>query len=360
MKIIAFHLPQYHSFPENDKWWGKGFTDWDNVKKAKPLFEGHMQPVVPDKAIYYNMLEVDTLKRQAELAREYGVYAFCYYHYWFDGKLLMEKPVELLLKNSDIKTHFCMCWANEPWTRAWDGATSEVIMPQEYGSKKEWKEHIDYLIPFFKDDRYIKINGCPLFVIYRTESISDIDSMIQLWEDVCRKAGFDGIHIVEELNGFQTQEYSKKSKAVLKFQPNYEEKVRGSLVKKIDRLKSKFICQRYDVEKTLYFASYDRVWKRILKDARSETRNNIYPGAFVAWDNTPRKKTKGSVFYGATPEKFEKYFSRLACISNEKKSEFIFVNAWNEWAEGAYLEPDETTGYKYLDVIKRINEKYDK
>ena len=357
MKIIAFHLPQYHSFPENDAWWGKGFTDWNNVKKAKPLYKDHEQPVVPRNDNYCSMLEVDTLKWQAELAQKYGVYGFCYYHYWFSGKLLMEKPIELLLKNKDIKISYCMCWANEPWTRAWDGATSEVIMPQKYGNEKEWREHIEYLMPFFKDERYIKIDGCPVFVIYRTESIPRIDSMIEFWNKICKEEGFNGIHIVEELNGFQTKKYATKSKAILKFQPNYTEKARNILLEKIDRAKSKLRCLRYGVSTSLYFTSYDRVWKRILKDTKKDSRNNVYPGAFVAWDNTPRKKERGSIYYGATPDKFEYYFSKLVNISSKKKSDFIFINAWNEWAEGAYLEPDKKNKFGYLEVIKRISTK---
>ena len=165
MKIIAFYLPQFHEIPENNKWWGKGFTEWVNVKKARPLFENHNQPRVPLNKNYYNLLDEKTQKEQVKLANDYGLYGFCFYHYWFDGKLLLEKPVEKFLENKSLDTHFCICWANEHWTNAWANKEAKVLIEQKYGNKKEWKEHFDYLLNFFKDDRYIKENNKPLLVI---------------------------------------------------------------------------------------------------------------------------------------------------------------------------------------------------
>jgi lipopolysaccharide biosynthesis protein len=146
MKIIAFHLPQYHSIPENDRWWGEGFTEWTNVKKAEPLFKDHNQPRVPHHEYYYNMLDPKARRWQADLAKQYGIYGFCYYHYWFNGKLLLEKPLEAIIEDSGYDLSFCVCWANEPWTRSWDGKTNEILMAQEYGSEKDWREHFDYLL----------------------------------------------------------------------------------------------------------------------------------------------------------------------------------------------------------------------
>ena len=158
-KIIAFYLPQFHRIPENDKWWGEGFTEWTNTKSSKPLFKGHDQPKEPLNDNYYNLLDKDTRKWQGELAKKYGIYAFCYYHYWFNGKLLLQKPIEKMLNQNEPNLPFCMCWANEPWSRSWDGREKEVIMPQAYGEKKQWKKHFDYLLPFFKDTRYIKVGN---------------------------------------------------------------------------------------------------------------------------------------------------------------------------------------------------------
>ena len=192
MKIIALYLPQYHDIPENDKWWGKGFTEWVNVKKAKPLYEGHYQPHVPLNNNYYNLLDDDVKIWQADLAKKYGVYGFCYYHYWFNGKMLLEQPMEQMLKNEKIDLPFCICWANEPWTRAWVGET-ETLIAQQYGYEKEWKEHFDYLLPFFKDNRYIKEDNKPLFVIYRPEVIGVLKDMLNYWNELAIDNGFSGM-----------------------------------------------------------------------------------------------------------------------------------------------------------------------
>ena len=171
MKIIAFYLPQFHNIPENDEWWGDGFTEWTNVKKAKPLYEGHMQPRVPLGGNYYNLLDDNVKIWQADLAKKYGVYGFCYYHYWFNGKMLLEKPMEQMLANKEVDIPFCICWANEPWTKAWVGDERKLLIAQEYGQEEEWKQHFMYLLPFFKDERYITKNGKPLFVFYRPDIV---------------------------------------------------------------------------------------------------------------------------------------------------------------------------------------------
>ena len=171
MKIIAFYLPQFHNIPENDEWWGNGFTEWTNVKKAKPIFEGHQQPKVPLNNNYYNLLDDNVKVWQADLAKKYGVYGFCYYHYWFNGKMLLEKPMEQMLENKEVDIPFCISWANEPWTKAWVGDEKKMLIAQEYGQEEEWKEHFMYLLPFFKDERYIKKDGKPFFIFYRPDIV---------------------------------------------------------------------------------------------------------------------------------------------------------------------------------------------
>lgn len=192
MKIIAFYLPQFHNIPENDEWWGDGFTEWVNVKKAKPLYEGHVQPKEPLDDNYYNLTDDDVKVWQSKLAKKYGVYGFCYYHYWFNGKLLLEKPMEQMLANPEIDTPFCICWANEAWTKAWVNST-KMLIPQKYGEKKEWKEHFDYMLKFFKDDRYIKCDGKPLLVIYKPELIECGNEMIDYFQELAKEAGFPGL-----------------------------------------------------------------------------------------------------------------------------------------------------------------------
>lgn len=197
MKTIAFYLPQYHTIPENDVWWGKDFTEWTNLKKSTALFDGHYQPRIPENRNYYNLLD-DTVKQwQIDLAKKYGIYGFCFYHYWFKGgKKLLERPIEQFLENKSLKMPFCLCWANEPWTRAWDGKTKEVIMPQEYGTEQEWREHFQYLLPFLKDERYIYVDGKPLLVFYKPELIENLKAMIDIWKEMALTAGLPGLTFV--------------------------------------------------------------------------------------------------------------------------------------------------------------------
>ena len=350
-KIIAFHLPQFHSFPENDEWWGNGFTEWTNVRKAKPLFAGHNQPRIPLNDNYYNMLDYKTRKWQAELAKKYGIDGFCYYHYWFNGKLLMEKPLESLLLEKDIDISFCLCWANEPWTRAWDGKASAVLMPQHYGDEPEWEKHLNYLMQFFKDERYIKIDNAPMYILYRSNSIPRCNEMVKYWEKLCKEQGFSGIHIVEELNGFQNKPVCNDSKAVLEFQPTCAEKQKGRFRWQIDKLKSWMHTKTKGYTSGVYTIDFESVWKRIINmPVPGYAGKKAYLGGFVGWDNSPRKR-KAGIFTGNTPEIFRKYLTLLLKKAKANDSEYIFLNAWNEWGEGAYLEPDTTNKYAYLEAV---------
>ena len=352
-KILAFHLPQFHSFPENDEWWGKGFTEWVNVKKSVPQFKGHIQPNTPLNNYYYNLLDKETRKWQAEKAKEYGIDGFCYYHYWFDGKLLMEKPLECLLKEKDIDFPFCFCWANEPWTRAWDGRTSTILMPQRYGEEKDWKLHFDYLLDFFMDSRYIKIDNKPMLVLYRTNNIENCDAMISFWEEECIKNGFSGIHVVEELNSFQDKPVCKNSRAVVEFEPLFQLRRKKTIADDIIKIQQRLKGFLLHPSKSMNFKvfNYDKIWKKILLQ-RVNTNKDVYYGGFVNWDNTPRKGNRGMVALGVSPQKFENYMCALLKKANDENAEYIFLNAWNEWAEGAFLEPDTINRYSYLEAVK--------
>lgn len=222
MKIIAFYLPQFHDIPENDEWWGKGFTEWVNVKKAQPLYKGHEQPRIPMNENYYNLLDDNVKIWQANIAKEYGIYGFCYYHYWFGGKLLLEKPMEQMLKNPKVDIPFCISWANEPWTKAWVNE-SKVLIPQFYGGKKEWKEHFDYLLPFFKDNRYIKEDNKPLFIIYRAEVIDCLNDMLDYWTELAQQNGFSGMKYAYQNLTFDLMPNRDDSRFDynIEFQPSY-------------------------------------------------------------------------------------------------------------------------------------------
>lgn len=377
MRIITYYLPQFHNIPENDEWWGDGFTEWVNVKAAKPLFEGHRQPKVPLNENYYNLLDDDVKVWQAKIAKEHGVYGFCYYHYWFSGKMLLEKPMEQMLQNKAVDIPFCISWANETWTKAWVNDEKKILILQKYGEKDEWKQHFDYLLPFFKDDRYIKENNKPLFIIYRPEVIECLNEMLDYWNQLAIENGFDGMCFAYQTinmditNGSDTSRFDYD----IEFQPSYarfdmsNRKGKLAALKKIRRNVAKWFEKKFGIDLLRYTSpmtarkllhangiDYSEAWEAIL--ARKPISNKCIPGAFAAWDNTPRHKERGWVYTNNTPEIFEKYLEKQIIRAKEVyHKDMIFMYAWNEWAEGGYLEPDEEHGYAYLDAIKTALEK---
>ena len=369
-RVIALYLPQFHTIPENDQWWGKGFTEWVNIKKAKPLFEGHNQPRVPLNNNYYDLSNIEVMRWQVKLAKENGIYGFCFYHYWFTGKLLLEKPVENFL-HSNIDFHYCLSWANEHWTNQWVSDKWDVLIEQKYGNEKEWGEHFDYLLQYFQDPRYIKYEGKPVFVIYRPNIIDKRREMLAYWNKLAREHNFPGICFVFQrseflLNSSNTDmsmfDYCAAYQPVLAQEQINLQGQHFLLARKIKRRFFHFIEQHFKFDarsvvltkhgRSLNFYDYDEVWKKILDEP--DIFSSMIASAFVDWDNTPRRGKRGSVILGGSPEKFEKY---LELLINKSKANFqtdlLFIFAWNEWAEGGYLEPDETNGYGYLNAIKK-------
>lgn len=346
MKIIAYYLPQFHEIPENNKWWGEGFTEWTNVKKAEPLFSGHRQPRVPLNENYYDLSDVTHMESQAKLAKKYNVDGFCFYHYWFDGKLLLEKPLLNFLENKSIDIEFCLSWANEPWARTWDGKDTDVLIAQNYGDKNDWEKHFKYLLQYFNDPRYIKIDEKPMLVLYKTKDIENAEEMLVFWNDLAKKSGFSkGLYIVETLGGRQNYPALKGSSAVVEFEPSLTLGARSNTVFWIKNKVKMFI------NKGLYKINYNEVCKASVK-RNVDYKKTRYLGCFPDWDNTPRKGKRGVVFEGSCPSYFEEYLHSQVKKSNE--SSFLFINAWNEWAEGAYLEPDCNFSFKYLEAIQKV------
>lgn len=345
MKQIAFYLPQFHTIPENDKWWGKGFTEWVNVKKSKPLFRGHNQPEVPLQG-YYDLSNVNEMVKQAKMAKEYGLYGFCYYHYWFEGKLLLEKPLEQMLVTPGVDIPFCLCWANETWSRTWDGSEKKILIAQNYDEDDEMlRKHFDYFLKFFKDQRYIKEGNKPILIIYKPHLIKNIDHIIDYWNKLASENGFDGIYFgYQHHSAFSFPDKTKGFDFGIEFEPWYT-------IDQEDMLKQTFFQKVYrKVLKKPLILNYDEVWKKILARYSSE---KTMPGAFVSWDNTPRMANRGIVVLGATPEKFKRYYKKqMKRAKTIYHTDYIFINAWNEWAEGAHLEPDEKNGYGYLEGLK--------
>lgn len=373
VKVIAFYLPQYHEIPENNQWWGEGFTEWTNVKSGQPLFDGHYQPKVPLNRNYYCLLDNKTLHWQAELAQKYGVYGFCYYHYWFkNGKKLLEKPAEIMLRDESINQKFCFCWANENWARTWDGGNNEVIMPQEYGGEKEWDEHLEYFIPFFKDKRYIRMDSSPVLLIYRPDIITELDGMLRHWKQKIKDYGFDGLVIISQHPaGYFSAKYDASNiNGYVMFEPQFTRTIfQGKTIEQTMMRRKIFsaihtarlsgvvgclagfkkkICALTPVPQSAEVNDYDVYWNSIIERKWSDPK--LIPGAFVDWDNIARKRN-GMLFKNADPRKFKEYLARLADKCMEEKKEFIFINAWNEWGEGAYLEPDEKNGYNNLEAV---------
>lgn len=355
MRPIALYLPQYHSFPENDEWWGKGYTEWTAVRRAKPLYRGHIQPRVPKDGNYYDLIEqgAQTLMQQAKLAREYGVYGFSFYQYWFNGKMLMQRPMEILLEHPEIDINYCICWANETWTRTWYGLEQEVLMKQEYGDEDDWRKHFEYLLGFFRDSRYIKVNNKPLLQIYRSFDIERLSQMRSVFDELARKAGFDGIFLVSGKTAGKMEDRESLIDGYYTFEPGY------SLKHELSKGKT----FRYNVSVAIKSA-INKVFKTTLLERRipvswiydaitnRDYAENEFPGIIARWDNTPRRSYKGLEYYGASAEKFGQALRKLAAKVSDKENDFVFINAWNEWGEGAMLEADEAEGYAYLEAVR--------
>lgn len=359
MKILAFYLPQFHEIEDNNKWWGQGFTDWVNVKKAKPIFKGQTQPKIPLNNNYYDLSNPSTIKWQAKLAKEYGVNGWCIYHYWFNGKKLLEKPAEILLNHPEIEIEYCFSWANETWSRTWTGKEKEVLIEQSYGTESEWEDHFNYLLSFFKDKRYIKIDNKPMFVIYKSGSIPKCKEMMDLWNQLALNNGFEGVYFVETLNRGVKEKRNLEFSAKVEFEPAFikrpiatnKVRIRRYIVRLINKL---FKLRIPEVNKRHFAEEIKQIEKNLSVEG-------TFAGAFVGWDNTPRRDLAATYITSPTQREFKEYLKRKIQIGkNIYHTDFLFINAWNEWAEGTYLEPDIINKYKYLEVIKDIQkENYD-
>lgn len=358
IKPIAFYLPQYHRVPENDEWWGEGFTDWMAVKAAERYADNQYQPREPLNDNYYDLAQKESMQWQADLACEYGVGGFCMYHYYFkDGRKILEKPLENFLRWTDIDIPFCLCWANETWARTWSNLYHNtpwaekfekrndkgqtILLEQSYGGKEEWEKHFEYLLPFFCDSRYIKVDNKPVFLFYRPDDITQLDGMIQLWSELLCQKGFNGLYAIGvnipvKKSGLDAILYH----AVWAYtRPD----ITGMALKK-----------EYYGEVSAY--DYQEAWDNVIKAQEAEGIKTYF-GGFVDQDETPRRGKKGWYLIDATPQKFEKNLYDLAIKNLSMENEFLFIDAWNEWGEGNYLEPDKKFEYQYLSAVKNVVEK---
>ena len=363
MKVLAFYLPQYHRTKENDEWWGEGFTEWTNMKNAKPLFGGHQQPKIPENNDYYDLLDVNVMKKQIAQAKKKGIYGFCVYHYWFGSRPLLEKPMENYLYDCECDFPFCFSWANETWTNAWatdNKAKRKVLIKQEYGNRDEWERHFKYLLPFFQDQRYIKQGNKPIFVIYRPQYISKLKERLNYYNRRAKEEGFDGIVFCAQHVSYYKDATVDKSVIDyrIEYQPGYAMQDLSDNIKRNQAianirnwLKDHGIPYPSLSKKKITFYGYDELWTNILK-RKAET--DTFPGAFVNWDNSPRYGIRAKICTGTSVEKFYEYFKKLIVKAREEyKSDYIFIFAWNEWSEGGILESDNWFGDGFLNAIHR-------
>ena len=353
IRVIALYLPQFHPIPENDKWWGKGFTEWMNVGKARSLFRGHYQPRVPADLGYYDLRLSEAREAQAEMAKSYGIEGFCYWHYWFgNGKRLLERPFQEVLSSGKPDFPFCLAWANESWKGFFHGVNGrEVLIEQEYPSEQDRIDHFYSVLPAFKDARYMQVDSKPLFMIYNPFSLPDARGFISLWQKLAKENGLAGIHFVghtysaEQVNevmalGFDAVE----------------------VVRLFDCLNHRTLSARLITRIRSEYFYHPRIvpYREALKSfiGEEEKDEHVYPTIIPNWDHTPRTGRKGLVFHHSTPGLFKEHLFNVKSVLKDKVNKIVFIKSWNEWAEGNYMEPDLKYGYRYLEKLQDVLELY--
>lgn len=345
-RILAFYLPQYHPIKENDEWWGKGFTEWVTVAQARPLFDGHQQPKIPGELGFYDLRLEETRIAQAELAREHGVEAFCYWHYWLgNGKRLLERPFDEVLNSGKPDFPFCLAWANHSWKGVFFGAQNECLVEQTYPGKEDYLAHFNYVLKAFKDPRYVRVNNKPFFMIYKAKDIPNCLEFTNYWRELALENGLDGIHFVGE--GIELEDKDKYGLDAVSY-TNHRTIEHGIV-------KNKYL--RYAISKIkgylkLKVYEYKDAIKYFLKTG--DVKDNEYPTIVPGWDTTARLGKDAVILHNSTPELFKEHVHDAIEKSKHKtlQENIIFLKSWNEWAEGNYVEPDRKYGRKYLEAIK--------
>lgn len=376
-RVIAYYLPQFHPIPENDKYWGKGFTEWTNVAKAKPLFKGHYQPRIPADLGFYDLRLPEVREQQAQMAREAGIEGFCYWHYWFgNGKRLLQRPFNEVLQSGKPDFPFCLAWANHSWkTSTWEnGGKDRMIVEQRYLGEEDYTLHFQEVLPAFRDKRYITIEGKPLFAIFDPYNFRDVSNFIKAWQRLAKENGLKGIYFIAMSNSTSTLQRNADG-TLKRVAPNLQssERVYNDLLNLgFDGINS-FGKSRAEM---LYMGKYARIAKKLLHQylpflpthrinyekitqhffAPEDSWQNVYPSIFPQWDRTPRAGNSEGVYVNATPTTFKKHIQNALNVIKNKDMEhrILFLRAWNEWGEGNYVEPDLKYGHGFLDAIKEV------
>ncbi len=363
VRAIAFYLPQFHPIPENDEWWGKGFTEWTNVARARPLFKGHYQPHLPADLGFYDLRLAEVREAQADMAREYGVHGFCYYHYWFNGRRLLERPVDEILASGQPDFPFCLCWANENWTRQWDGHDHEILLAQNYGDEDDLN-HIRWLASAFSDPRYIRVRGRPLFLVYRLSRLPNPARTVEIWRNEAQRLGVGELFLcnVEGFAGEHGAAPRLNLDGAVEFAPDWQampprERANWLTYKlarrpRTQRLAAKLgLAQPWFAQHAIY--SYSGLMNNML--AKPSPPYLRFPCVTPAWDNSARRKGGAAIINDSTPELFQQWLAAATqkTKSNHADERIVFINAWNEWAEGNHLEPCQKWGRAYLEATRK-------
>ncbi len=341
MRLIAFYLPQFHPIPQNDKWWGKGFTEWTNVTKATPLFDGHYQPHLPTELGFYDLRVRDTRHKQIDMARQYGIDGFCYHYYWFSGTKILNLPLDDMLSDPQSDMPFCLCWANENWTRKWDGGESEILLEQKHLPDDDLN-FIKSLVPFFSDGRYIKLNGAPFFIVYQPQQLPNPKQTAGIWRDYCKSIGINEIHICAAFT------HGNEDYRQFDFDSGVEFPPHNVTVEDVSTRLNFYGAFRGHV------FDYDKVAGYYLN--RVYRGSNVFRCVVPGWDNTPRTYDRARILVNSSPSNYE-YWLKEAIIRTAgdfpNDERFVFINAWNEWAEGCHLEPDRKYQSEFLEATVR-------
>lgn len=359
-EVIAFYLPQYHEVEENNQWFGKGFTEWTNVRKAKPLFEGHYQPVVPGELGYYDLMNPEVRKRQSVLAHEAGVSAFCYYHYWFGhGKQLLEKPLEEVVRLGEPDMPFCLCWANHRWLKkTWNAETSMLdqvpLLDIDYGDEADWRLHFDTLLPMFQDPRYYKIDGRPVFVLYRIQDIPDVDRFKACW-DQWLPSGFYWLNYIDDEAKLKDPIQNSCEAKILMLKDNMTSiGINNIFLRKLSRYLRGLISQW--THRSMNIFSYEKNRHKLVSPLFA--REDVIPTLIPNWDNTARRQEGATVLHGACPEQFYLHCKETFAFLKNKKNKVVFLKSWNEWGEGNYMEPDNRYGRGWMEALRKALDEF--
>lgn len=349
-RAIAFYLPQFHPIPENDLWWGKGFTEWTNTARARPLLRGHYQPHIPSDLGFYDLRVPEVREEQARMAEAHGIEGFCYYHYWFAGRRLLDRPLAEVVSSASPDFPFCVCWANQTWSGIWHGAPNKILVEQTYPGAKDHEAHFQYLLPAFRDRRYIRVDEKPVFVVFMPKEIPEPAATLRLWQEMARENGLGGLYLVAYTHDADAEElralgYDGVIRALNFKQRQWSKDWRDPWARV-----STSVRHRLGYPVTVPYAELANQCLALWRDG------TCFPCVVHAFDNTPRSGRNGVVYQGSTPETFSRLLEGAAASLQGRQPEerLLFLKSWNEWAEGNHLEPDQRFGMRYLETVRDV------